>query len=130
MNIYLDIDGVILTKDLKPANHLKEFLERITGNHEVYWLTTHYKGDSETTLTYLSRFLGKDIIELLQRVKPTNWGTLKTDAIDFNKDFVWLDDYILPTERSVLEQRNKLDSWIEVKIESNGDGLLHSLERL
>lgn len=130
MNIYLDIDGVILDKSLKPTNHLKEFLEHITTNYEVYWLTTHCKGDSNPTLVYLSRFLDEDVLELLKKIKPTNWDTLKTDAIDFTKDFVWLDDFILPMERQVLEQKNKLDCWIEVKLEDNGDGLLDVVKRL
>src|SRR3989344_2677468 len=107
MNIYLDIDGVILTKDLEPADHLKEFLEHITGKHEVFWLTTHCKGESEATLNYLSRFLDQDVLELLKKVKPTSWETLKTDAIDFTRDFVWMDNYLFPTERRVLEQKNK-----------------------
>ena len=130
MNIYLDIDGVILGKDLKPANHLREFLEYITDNHEVYWLTTHCKGDNKITLNYLSRFLDKDIIELLKKVKPTSWNMLKTEAIDFTKDFVWLDDYIFPTERQVLERENKLDGWIEVNLKDSGDGLLQVLKDL
>ena len=130
MDIYLDIDGVILDKDLKPTSHLKKFLEHITDNHEVFWLTTHCKGDSSSTLSYLSRFLDKDIIELLKKVKPTSWNTLKTEAIDFTKDFVWLDDYIFPTERQVLERENKLDCWIEVNLKGSGDGLLQVLKDL
>ena len=130
MNIYLDIDGVILDKDLQPVKHLKEFLKHTTDNHEVYWLTTHCKGDSEVTLNYLSRFLDKDILELLKEVKPTIWDKFKTEAIDFTKDFVWLDDYIFPAERQVLERKNKLNCWIEVKIEDSGDGLLEIMKRL
>ena len=130
MNIYLDIDGVILGKDLKPANHLREFLEYITDNHEVYWLTTHCKGDNKITLNYLSRFLDKDIIELLKKVKPTSWNTLKTEAIDFTKDFVWLDDFIFPMERQALEREDKLDRWLEVNLKDNEDTLLQVLKGL
>ncbi len=130
MNIYLDIDGVILDKDLKPVKHLKEFLEHITNNHEVYWLTTHCKGDSSVTLAYLSRFLDKDIIGLLKKVKPTSWNTLKTEAVDFTKDFVWLDDYIFPNEKQALERKDKLDRWLEVDLKDNKDGLLQVLKGL
>lgn len=129
MNIYLDIDGVILTKDSKPANHLKEFLER-TDNHEVCWLTTHCKGDSEATLNYLSRFFDKEILESLKKVKPTNWETLKTDAIDFTKDFVWLDDYLLEAEKARLIESDKLDSWIEVNLTESPDQLREVMETL
>lgn len=44
MNIYLDIDGVILANDKQPALHAKEFLKYITDNYPTYWLTTHCKG--------------------------------------------------------------------------------------
>ena len=46
MNIYLDIDGVIITNNFQPAEHLGEFLKYILEKHKVYWLTTHCKGDS------------------------------------------------------------------------------------
>lgn len=130
MNIYLDIDGVILTKDSKPANHLKEFLEHITGNNNVYWLTTHCKGDSAATLTYLSRFFDKDVLELLKKVKPTSWETLKTKAIDFNEEFVWLDDFLLEAEKGELTKNDKLDSWIEVNLKENSDQLREVMETL
>jgi len=36
MNIYLDIDQVLITKDLKPVKHVYEFLKYVTDNHECY----------------------------------------------------------------------------------------------
>jgi hypothetical protein len=44
MNIYLDIDGVLLDKHGIMADHLEEFLEFMIENHEVFWLTTHCHG--------------------------------------------------------------------------------------
>ena len=35
-------------------------------------------------------------------IKPTIWGALKTDAIDFSSEFIWLDDYIMNAELAVL----------------------------
>ena len=32
------------------------------------------------------------------------WGALKTDAIDFSSEFIWLDDYIMNAEFSVLKE--------------------------
>ncbi|OGM16531.1 hypothetical protein A2V56_00600 [Candidatus Woesebacteria bacterium RBG_19FT_COMBO_42_9] len=45
MNIYLDIDGVILANDKQAALYAKEFLKYVTDNYPTYWLTTHCKGD-------------------------------------------------------------------------------------
>lgn len=44
MNIYLDIDGVLITKNGQPAEYVEEFLEHIINKHNVFWLTTHCRG--------------------------------------------------------------------------------------
>ena len=36
-------------------------------------------------------------------VLPTDWGALKTDAIDMDSDFVWFDDILFEVEKAVLE---------------------------
>ena len=41
MNIYLDIDGVILANDKQAALHADAFIAHIVENFPVYWLTTH-----------------------------------------------------------------------------------------
>ena len=122
--LYLDVDGVILNKDLSPANHLKEFLEHILLKYDVYWLTTHCSGSSEDTLNYLSRFLEPDIIELLKSVKPTTFDRLKTEGIDFNSDFVLLDDYLFDSEIAELEKHGVKNSWIQVDLKANPNYLL------
>jgi hypothetical protein len=37
--------------------------------------------------------------KLEDAVRPTNWDALKTEAIDFESDFYWLDDNPLQVER-------------------------------
>lgn len=51
INIYLDIDGVLLTKNLKPANYAFEFLQYVLSNYpfSTYWLTTRCQGDAGTS---------------------------------------------------------------------------------
>ena len=56
MNIYLDIDGVLLGKGWKPAFHVKEFLTYFIERHSCYWLTTHCKGDANTAINYIGRY--------------------------------------------------------------------------
>jgi len=44
MNIYLDIDGVLIdTKEYKQMPYLKEFLTTVfdISNNNVYWLSTY-----------------------------------------------------------------------------------------
>jgi len=111
MNIYLDIDGVLL-KDGQPINDIENFIIPLVENNDCYWLTTHCKGDTKHTLEYLNDKLPAEIMTYIKRIKPTNWQTLKTEAIDFTKDFRWYDDYIMEAERDVLIKNNCSDKFI------------------
>ncbi len=119
MNVYLDINGVLLTKDQKQAYFLKELFGWLTDHHCVFWLTTHCKGDAAVTLSYLSQFLDTETLKLSKKIQPTNWNTFKTEAIDFSEKFMWLDDYLFEKEKSVLKEHNAYDSWIPVDLEHN-----------
>lgn len=115
MNIYLDINGVILQKNGQPTQNVDKFLEYVINNHDVYWLTTHCKGDASTAVRYLQGKIPDELIPLTERIKPTYWQTLKTEAIDFTKDFLWYDDYIMEAEKKVLTYNNRLSSLKLVK---------------
>lgn len=47
--------------------------------------------------------------EMDRIIKPTDWGVMKTEAIDMGQDFVWFDDSIFETERRALEANHALD---------------------
>lgn len=110
MNIYLDIDGVLITKDGRAVLHVAEFLEYVTKNYDVYWLTTHCRGGESNVVEYLKGKLPKECLEYIQKIKPTDWRTLKTEAIDFTTDFLWYDDYVLEAEKKVLSDHNRVSS--------------------
>ena len=116
MNIYLDINNVILTKELKPAKHLKEFLTKIFGKGDVYWLSSRCRGDCKEVNNYLSRYFDDDLMKLVKKIKPTKWKTMKTEAIDFSKPFLWYDDFILDAEKKVLKKRGKMNCWVRVDV--------------
>jgi hypothetical protein len=128
MNIYLDIDGVLITKNGKPAKHLKPFLKYVLENHTVYWLTTHCKGDASYPLNYLKNFLDQTTWSLLRNLKATNFNIKKTEAIDFENDFLWLDDCIFSGEIEDLQKHNKMKSWIKVDLSANPNQLLDIVE--
>jgi hypothetical protein len=112
MKIYLDIDGVLLTsKNTKAVFNVELFIDFLVNSFDCFWLTTHCKGDLKPTIKYLEHFFDHTTIELLKQVKATNWNTLKTEAIDFNSDFYWLDDNPFQSEIKILEEfglKNKL----------------------
>ena len=129
-NLYLDIDGVILTqKNTKPSENSKELIEFIINNFNCFWLTTHCKGETETTINYLSNFFDKKTIQLLTKIQSTNWTTLKTEAIDFNSDFIWLDDYPFNAEKEILRLNFSQENLIEVNLLREKE-LLNVIEKL
>ncbi|MEY4852729.1 MAG: hypothetical protein RIS99_1124 [Bacteroidota bacterium] len=116
-NIYLDIDGVILTRQGKPALHAEEFIEYITTHFQVFWLTTHCKGKPQTAVQYLSTHFGSQTLEHLSKIQPTVWDTLKTEAIDFQSDFFWLEDQPFSSEIKILELHSALPNLINVDLQ-------------
>ena len=60
--------------------------------------------------------------------KPTMWCALKTDAIDFSSEFIWLDDYIMNAELSVLKENGCADSVYKIDLER--ENLLDVLETI
>lgn len=118
MNIYLDIDGVLIKKDGEPVTFIVDFLEFINGEHTVYWLTTHCQGNAKVTMQYLEDKLPKEAFKYLEKIKPTKWQTLKTEAIDFNQDFRWFDDYVMQAEYEVLKKNKASDKLILVDVKS------------
>ena len=114
-NIYLDIDGVLLANERNPARYAHEFLDYVLKHfpNTTYWLTTHCKGDAVTPIQHIGHLFDAKTLELMKKVKPTNWDTSKTDAIDFSNPFLWFDDDCFDFERKVLIQHGVLDNWIE-----------------
>ena len=119
MNIYLDVNGVLLQQDLTPATGVINFLQRALKDNDVYWLTSHCKGDVTTVIAYLDRMLPKEAGELIRQIKPTNWDVLKTDGIDFNKDFLWFDDNQFESEERVLASHGCEAKFIYVDLKNN-----------
>lgn len=130
MNIYLDIDGVLLdTKEYKQMPYLKEFLTTVfnISNNNVYWLSTHTKhGESNNALYHLKGVLDDDVFEMIKSIKNTKWNTLKTEGIDLDSDFLWFDDVIFQAEYNVLEKINKENCLI--KVENNLEELVGLLK--
>lgn len=121
--IYIDIDGVLLDyKTGEPAKHAEELIMFLTsGRYDCYWLTTHCKGDSASALEYLSSHFSKRAIKRLERIKATDWTDLKTEAIDLNSDFIWLDDYPFQAEISALDCAHKRTSLCSVNLERDDE---------
>ena len=73
----------------------------------------------------MSKYYPEGTIECLKTIKQTDWETLKTEAIDFKSDFIWLDDYPFESEKAVLKRHHKLNTLIIVDLNR-----LNELERI
>lgn len=122
--LYLDIDGVLLTKQGVPATHIVEFLKFATSNFDCYWLTTHCDGDATTAFLYLVGKFPPEAVPYLEKIKPTKWKLWKPEGIDFSSDFFWLDDYAFDGDRKVLEEHKALERLITIDLQSNPNQLL------
>lgn len=131
MNIYLDIDGVLLANENALAEDAEDFLKAVLKKcpDSTYWLTTHcWKGENRA-VEVLSPFLSAELVKQIRVIKPTEWGEAKTDAIDFSQPFLWFDDDLYPEEKEVLLARNALSYWVEVDLTTRST-LKQCLKRL
>ncbi len=132
MNIYLDIDGVLLANDHKTANFVDEFIIYVLTNYpdSTYWLTTHCQGDATRPIHDVGHLFKPETVELMKQIKPTTWlhSPSKTAAIDFSKPFLWFDDDLFINERNGLIDHNALDNWIEVDLRKDPNMLLKLIQ--
>lgn len=119
MNIYLDIDGVILANDRQAALSADEFVKHIVERYPVYWLTTHCQRPVDDPVPRIGPLFKPETLEYLKRIQPAYWEEMKTEAIDFSQPFLWFDDDLFEEERETLMQHNALDSWVEVDLAKN-----------
>ncbi|ATX79708.1 hypothetical protein Ga0123461_1290 [Mariprofundus aestuarium] len=133
MKLFLDIDGVLIGKhNSRPvvARGVTPFLEFVTANFDCYWLTTHCQGNVETVIRYLTPFFSADQLDLIGKIKPTSFKTLKTEALPNEKDFIWIEDQLLWCERKFIEDTGLTDNWYFVNTDKDEDGLINLLSVL
>lgn len=125
MNIYLDIDGVLLTKSNNLANYANDFLRYVLSNYpnNVYWLTTRCQGDASVPVAHIGNLFDPDVQELIKSIKPTSWAMVKTQGIDFTTPFLWFDDQLGYADKQALLEHNALDNLILVDLVSHPDQL-------
>lgn len=113
--LFIDVDGVILCGARLPRG-AKAFILQAVAEYECHWLTTHCRhGDATSVLTYLRPFVDDELFEALQKIRPTTWGMLKTDALDpASDDWIWIDDAPFATEREWLRENGRESQWIRI----------------
>lgn len=131
MNIYLDIDGVLLANEANLSIGAVEFIKYAADHFDVYWLTTHcMDGQTAHAIEYLQRGSQENLRPWLEKFKPVSWSLAKTEAINFNEPFLWFDDDCFSGERAALREHGVFNSWVEIDLRKYPDQLVHEIKFL
>src|SRR6266496_4396832 len=116
MNVYLDIDGVLLANEAHAANYADEFLQAILEKYpdSTYWLTTHNWRGENRAKEILAPHLKPETVKLLDKIKPTKWEELKTDANNFAEALHWFDDDLRHDEQQEHQDQALREQFIVV----------------
>lgn len=127
MNIYLGINGVLLDKNSNLVDFAEVFLQYILTYwpDSTYWLSSHCWQGKDTTMELLKPKLRKKrTLQLIELVKPTSWGELKTDAIDFKQPFLWFESELFNEERQILEHYRAVECHHKINLSKDPSQLL------
>lgn len=116
IDIYLNVDGVLIDDNSRPTNYSREFIKYIVPNFNTYWLSRRDKNNGFSIIKDLSRIFEPNTMQLINRVRPTRWSFAKTQAINFDRPFLWFDDELIVHERLELIKNNALNNWINVDL--------------
>ena len=132
MNVYLDIDGVLLANENNAALYADELLQAVLKEYPdtTYWLTTHDWKDENNISETLAPYLKPETVKLLDKIKSTIWNELKTEGIDFSKKFLWLDDDLWAEELDILKKHNATDNFILIDLHKDPHQLKTIIELL
>lgn len=110
IDIYIDIDGVIVS--LNPTT--KPYPRLVPD--AVYFLNWAKKNFNCYFLTCWSEEALKDLLPIIVEwnIPICSWKYMKTEAIDMERDFIWLEDGILEEEKDILKKYNKIDNYIYI----------------
>lgn len=133
-NLYFDIDGV-LRGSASPPDHVQALL-RYALTHfptSIYWLTTHCRQGYNHAYQALKDTLPTPLLDqAINLIQPTDFGALKTDALDFSTPFLWFDDNLFESERHLLAQHHAISShfWMNPRDPHSAQLALQALQSL
>ena len=130
MNIYLDINNVLIS-DKTATLGADELIAHLTSEYpdSVYWLSEYCHNGSNTAIEVLSPYLKSETVALLESIKPAYWKDLRTEAIDFSKNFRWIGNSLWPDEMKELEENNASGNFISVDATKDPE-ILHKITNL
>lgn len=108
--IYLDVYGVlrdVAAPEADRAEFLRYLLDNFAG--KAYWLTSFCRGGVNQVREALRGTLPDDLVEeATAKILPTDWQNSKTEALDFDVNFVWFDDVLTEEKRRILAEKGAM----------------------
>lgn len=101
-DLYLDVDGVMLANGVKDEPNvwlLKAVFENRHRFNRIFWLSCWTLNGDATEL------YAKHPAFACLEATPLKWNHDKTEAIDWSRPFVWIEDGILDSERAEFRIR-------------------------
>lgn len=139
--LYLDIDGVFLrgakgalwNSNWEIAPHAATFLKWALKYHRPIWLTARDQdGNGKGVVAAFNNAAKGDfqISQIAASIPSRAWRGVKTNAIDFREDFLWLDDSPHSEDLITLERERCFQKWIEVNTDARPDDLLRVISNI
>jgi hypothetical protein len=123
MNIYLEIDSVLLVNGETLANHADAFLQAIMMKYPdaTYWLTPNDKVRRDEVGKLLTSQLKPETAALLDKIKVAEWNGVASDAINFKQDFLWFGNELWQEDLKALEKHDVIERFILVDLAKEPD---------
>ena len=108
-DLYLDVDGVML--HFNPIQEYSEevnvwLLDLLINNRDrfanIYWLSC-WTLNANTDQLYLEH----ELLKVLKAI-PLKWKENKTEAINWNRPFIWIEDGITKEERKIFNEKARI----------------------
>jgi hypothetical protein len=121
--LYLNIDGVIMGKrnindhEVILAGNTFGFLQFCLNRFECFWFSTHSrKGNINEVIRNFAPYANAQVLKLIKLIKTLKWDIFKVYDIDFNSDFIWLDDELSWYERKVMDDNKALNRLVHERV--------------
>lgn len=123
MNIYLNIEGILLVNGGTLANHADAFLQAVLTKYPdaTYWLTPNDEARREKTKALLTSQLKPETAGLLDKIKVAQWSGAESEAVNFEQDFLWFGNELWPEDLKALEKHEVTERFILIDLDKNPD---------
>lgn len=133
--LFIDLDGVLLRRrnagvfdgfELAPG--CVEFLEAVTSRFQCRWLSSRARTGWPDGVRRAFRAAGAPLDDprwaVLGLVEPAVWSIDKTEALNPESDFWWIDDAPSEQDRAWLLVHGCDERLIEISTDANPDALI------